>query len=1822
MMTPQQQQRPPMLQSPSYVTAAQAGLSPSPFSPVSYSTAYDHYPQQAQQQQQQPPSSSAAMQQYELPPQQPLLLTPDLSPDEASWLQYVRNHELLPYIDSRSASDREKGNEKFSASMSNITVPQTPGSSQAAPPPTNYGFALVLNKITGIRIPPQVEAKESRQNLRFRVQLSFFDTLHKRFFGRTWVSPLHAIGAGSSIGQQILYYRSSLYSEYCVGVVEYVLCTIRQEPGMSGQGFEEVIVDKYAIGWTVLTLFSRDVGTLTDINDPAVDLEESVGDMSMSMMDVTASTAMVAASTASKLKRRQLSKKLWAGTPRALLFMEPINFSAPLGAAASDWTKKLTQAVGFVGADGLNSQGQPQTQQAVTLLYELFLCRALSPFFHLFREFEVLGARDVVAGLPLVQITNPTGTQKKFGRTRGACLPSDPRLLRSIFLPSFSLKLRNPTVNLPGRWESSMMEQVTSIKMMQWASGSEMDAVGASGSSQPLEKAIIGRSLVIGIHNGRKYIRTPYKLALVLASTPAAGLTPRGDPEDGPMQLTFPGETNIISDLACSVADDPQIALTFELQYEIRWNKSQTPHNPMVQTIVVAWTTRLLSQLSLSNGSPTTFSLQRGPGRTLTNARVYGFADEREEARRREKGEIVAITVALESTTFGAQPSQAQQQYLTVPQQQQQQNIPSAILVGGGAMNPQQPPRTPGQDAHRLPQFNRAVTTPVQGPPSQQQAQFGGAPRSPTGQFPPAPFGASGPQPNFMQQQGQQGFGSPNNRMRNSIQQQQQPFGGPSAMNTMTQFNPNQQQQFGSSPMNTQQFNHNSSQFGTQQSGNTFNQSQLNLQPAYGLSVGIQTGPELQTYDQLAASQGNPMSQSLSASQGYSRVRSSPSGASMRSPSSGGAQPIVMGKPISLAKEMVDPLKGAQIELHLTHFSQSLDDHAVTPVNSLVFLCRLFDSRAWKSQRIPLQVVRDATYDPRAPQAHQLYNQADKLHPGSAQTVSTNPFHATLRLTVAPQLHRLFVEYLYTRALDIEVYDGDTLFLVGIARLPLFQALRQGQPEVSKQFDLPVVESALRGSLWEKDAAPESGLMVPDGASPVGSVGATRGTLGVSFTHIGLEPTDQQEAELLHQAASTIPSVASSQLATFSTGGQANAITALRSKRPGPRDPSVDAFVGLPSNVSLNTTINRPSRRRVKPLAEADHTDPAFLATLSGRQGLMGKLDAGGKTQLIQETFSSPNRRASLTRTGRPKPSPIHRADILSASMSRSQATGLAAGADEFTVRASNLRKIKQQRERQRGDQISSMLRSAHSAVRTIYPSYGALVFFELAFTNPHPRRTRFRVRIDDPCLDPLRFQQDVDGRPMEPECTIVQESREWLYLKSLYGLNTPTSLTMFSEANEPIARGGGGIIGSGDSRKQDLMSPRTKQSRAAEEKEQSSTSYSDREAIYIVLEGGETSYIPVKFQSFNAGDVSGNPETDAFPSVRGATVNGVQSRPIAHRILQVNVETLDEEASTVAYLRVDVRPHCFHVDRTLRFQHWSDEILRSSINLNTMQPSTNPIRQQLIQPSPSAALDSLSAGHPLLSSSQRHSDAFQSNLHIMSSSRVQRVACSSNEVAIDFKEPQQQMQEDGRDNNGNEVSFKIRVGSYPSVSRFYLCLYSDVYSANLQSIVEVVVSSHLRAELTAITGQRTTGRIFLPSTDRPRRVHMCSSSSELTFAGPAEGAPSQTSAQFVLQPGQVNTLDYTYRTSQSGKRSCLLNLIDLDSFDLVQSWALFVQASYPKVSNTFSVSLKVGQGARKTFDYANEFNTQRTYFFESSAPERMKLREEMVTIPPLAVVS
>lgn len=72
-----------------------------------------------------------------------------------------------------------------------------------------------------------------------------------RFFGRTWVSKTAAVSEvsreGVTLSQQCVSFRTRVHDESCVAVVEYVLC-------VKDRG---VVVDKYAVGWTVLNVFDR-----------------------------------------------------------------------------------------------------------------------------------------------------------------------------------------------------------------------------------------------------------------------------------------------------------------------------------------------------------------------------------------------------------------------------------------------------------------------------------------------------------------------------------------------------------------------------------------------------------------------------------------------------------------------------------------------------------------------------------------------------------------------------------------------------------------------------------------------------------------------------------------------------------------------------------------------------------------------------------------------------------------------------------------------------------------------------------------------------------------------------------------------------------------------------------------------------------------------------------------------------------------------------------------------------------------------------------------------------------------------------------------------------------------------------------------------------------------------------------------------------------------------------------------------------------------------------------------------------------------------------
>jgi hypothetical protein len=265
------------------------------------------------------------------------------------------------------------------------------------------------------------------------------------------------------------------------------------------------------------------------------------------------------------------------------------------------------------------------------------------------------------------------------------------------------------------------------------------------------------------------------------------------------------------------------------------------------------------------------------------------------------------------------------------------------------------------------------------------------------------------------------------------------------------------------------------------------------------------------------------------------------------------------------------------------------------------------------------------------------------------------------------------------------------------------------------------------------------------------------------------------------------------------------------------------------------------------------------------------------------------------------------------------------------------------------------MLRQSITQERIIHPSFGRQTFFELAFSNPYPKRAEFAIRIADPA-----------STEQVRELDIVTSVKEWLYLKRLHGLYTDTKTDMFCVRDEEDG------------------------------------------VVYMRLEGHETAQIPIRFLSFNCGaGVDEGMERDrpdganAYPVV-GAELDSLQPAYAAmrRRVVQITVENKEREA--VCYLNVDVRPAAFPLDHTLRFHHWSEEFLHHTMRLPTLTAGGQ--EQSIMLPTQSIH------GKHATQSTFEGAGATQTNMLIHSAKPIVKVRCSDDDVAFELEQNEEQV--------------------------------------------------------------------------------------------------------------------------------------------------------------------------------------------------------------------
>ncbi|KAB1267992.1 Nephrocystin-4 [Camelus dromedarius] len=337
-----------------------------------------------------------------------------------------------------------------------------------------------------------------------------------------------------------------------------------------------------------------------------------------------------------------------------------------------------------------------------------------------------------------------------------------------------------------------------------------------------------------------------------------------------------------------------------------------------------------------------------------------------------------------------------------------------------------------------------------------------------------------------------------------------------------------------------------------------------------------------------------------------------------------------------------------------------------------------------------------------------------------------------------PGEQRWFARYLALHTLQIDVWDGDALLLVGSAVVQLKHLLRQGRPAVQVSHELEVVATE-----YEQDAVVLSGDVTRFGSvKPIDVHTVVKGRLHLTLANVGhsCEQRVRSPSSLPPSRSRVIPSAlcgasgfpGGSLLTCGAPDGQEDFGSIL-----GPLGPQ--EFPEILAEAMKNVA-------QAQKLADVDSELAAMLFT-PPRQGSRGPQGAGREGDAVRrrklERMRAVRLRECGAEPGRRRPGALAQQSV------RAQ-------------HARDLQVIAAYRERTKAESIASALSQAITTRHTLHASLGTAEFFEFVLRNPHNTQHTVTIEIDN------------------PELSLILDSREWSYFKDAADLHTPLEEDMF----------------------------------------------------------------------------------------------------------------------------------------------------------------------------------------------------------------------------------------------------------------------------------------------------------------------------------------------------------------------------------------------------------------------------------------------------------
>ncbi|KAF6016808.1 NPHP4 [Bugula neritina] len=314
----------------------------------------------------------------------------------------------------------------------------------------------------------------------------------------------------------------------------------------------------------------------------------------------------------------------------------------------------------------------------------------------------------------------------------------------------------------------------------------------------------------------------------------------------------------------------------------------------------------------------------------------------------------------------------------------------------------------------------------------------------------------------------------------------------------------------------------------------------------------------------------------------------------------------------------------------------------------------------------------------------------------------------------------LFVRHLSQQTLHIDVWDGDSLLLIGSSAVELKHLCRQGREAVQVSYELDIMSSEVSE---DKSTSYTGDLSRGGSVRPVGVHTALKGKLHLRLANVG-HPVDPK----FLPKSRTLP----------------NALTTSVIKPE--KGDMQGSFIGGSLSCIQNTA---ELHRRSAKASHLRHTNTELASLLHSRQHQTN----------VDESLLMKNKKLARM------------AAVRDRLMQTSEGGGdensaiktLLSFKHQKAERARDLKIMEAYRSQSKADGIRNMLNQAITTEHVIHPSMGSTEFFEYQLSNPNNSEVTISIRVD--C----------------DEISVITDAREWRHFKQLYKLDTPIEEGMFN---------------------------------------------------------------------------------------------------------------------------------------------------------------------------------------------------------------------------------------------------------------------------------------------------------------------------------------------------------------------------------------------------------------------------------------------------------